>query len=68
MVIANEVGLLTPPMGVNLFVASRLTGASVEKLAVAVLPYIFVMTLVVLLVVFCEPISTFLPSLLGFNY
>jgi C4-dicarboxylate transporter DctM subunit len=68
MVIANEVGLLTPPMGVNLFVASRLTGASVEKLAIAVLPYIFVMTLVVLLVVFCEPISTFLPSLLGFNY
>ncbi|MDR2112915.1 MAG: TRAP transporter large permease [Candidatus Accumulibacter sp.] len=68
MVIANEVGLLTPPMGVNLFVASRLSGVSVEKLAIAVLPYIIVMTLVVLLVVFCEPISTFLPSLLGFNY
>jgi C4-dicarboxylate transporter DctM subunit len=68
MVIANEVGLLTPPMGVNLFVSSRLTGASVEKIAIAVLPYILVMTLVVMLVVFCEPISTILPSLLGFNY
>jgi C4-dicarboxylate transporter DctM subunit len=53
-------------MGVNLFVASRLTGASVERLAVAVLPYIGVMTLVILLIVFCPPISTFLPRLLGF--
>jgi C4-dicarboxylate transporter DctM subunit len=53
-------------MGVNLFVASRLTGASVERLAVSVLPYIGVMTLVILLIVFCPTISTFLPRLLGF--
>lgn len=68
MVMANEVGLLTPPMGVNLFVASRLSNVSVERLAVSVLPYIFVMTLVILLTVFCEPISTIIPTLLGFNY
>lgn len=68
MVIANEVGLLTPPMGVNLFVASRLSGVSVERLSISVLPYIVAMTLVILLVVFCEPISTILPSLLGYNY
>jgi C4-dicarboxylate transporter DctM subunit len=66
MVMSNEVGLLTPPMGVNLFVASRLTGATVERLALAVLPYIAVMTLVILLVVFCSPLATFLPRLLGF--
>jgi C4-dicarboxylate transporter DctM subunit len=66
MVMANEVGLLTPPMGVNLFVASKLTGASVERLSLAVLPYIGVMTLVILLVVFCSPIATFLPRFLGF--
>lgn len=67
MVMANEVGLLTPPMGVNLFVASRLTSVSVERLSISVLPYIFVMTLVILLIVFCAPISTFLPALLGFT-
>ena len=66
MVIANEVGLLTPPMGVNLFVASRLTGTSVERLSVTVLPYIGVMTLVILLVIFCPSIATFVPRLLGF--
>ncbi|MDR1827568.1 MAG: TRAP transporter large permease [Methylobacteriaceae bacterium] len=65
MVMANEVGLLTPPMGVNLFVAARLTGATVERLAVAVLPYIGVMTSVILLIVFCPILATFLPRLLG---
>jgi len=68
MVIANEVGLLTPPMGVNLFVASRLTGVSVERLSISVLPYILAMTLVLLLVVFCEPITTIVPELLGFKF
>lgn len=68
MIMANETGLLTPPMGVNLFVASRLTGVSVERLAVAVLPYLLAMALVTLLIVFVEPIATFLPTLLGYNY
>ena len=68
MIMANEVGLLTPPMGVNLFVSSRLTGVTVERLALAVLPYIFVMTLVLLLIIFFEPISTIIPTLLGYNY
>ncbi len=53
MVMANEVGLLTPPMGVNLFVH-----VSVEKLDLQVLPYIGGMTLVILLILFCEPVST----------
>jgi C4-dicarboxylate transporter DctM subunit len=68
MVIANEVGLLTPPVGVNLFVASRLTNVSVERLAISVLPYILSMTAVILLIVFCEPISTIIPEWLGFKY
>lgn len=67
MIMANEVGLLTPPMGVNLFVASRLSGVSVERLSLSVLPYIFAMTLVILLTVFCKPISTIIPTWLGFN-
>jgi C4-dicarboxylate transporter DctM subunit len=67
MVMANEVGLLTPPMGVNLFVASRISNVSVERLALQVLPYIGAMTLVILLVLFCEPIATWLPAMLGFG-
>ena len=65
LVIATQVGLLTPPLGVNLFIASNVAGTSVEKLAVAVLPYIAVMTLVVLLILFFPGIATWLPYTLG---
>jgi C4-dicarboxylate transporter DctM subunit len=65
LVIATQVGLLTPPLGVNLFIASKLAGTSVEKLSVAVLPYIAIMTLVVLLILFFPGISTWLPCMLG---
>ena len=67
MIMCNEVGLLTPPLGVNLFVASKLGNVSVEKLAVASLPYIGVMTLVILLITFVPGISTWLPAALGYH-
>ena len=46
-VVLSEVGFLTPPLGVNLYVASAITGVSVEKVSVAVIPF------VVLLLAFC---------------
>ena len=65
LVISTQVGLLTPPLGVNLFVASKITGISVEKLSLAVLPYIAVMTSVVLLILFFPGLATWLPYVLG---
>ncbi|WP_243545692.1 TRAP transporter large permease [Pseudodesulfovibrio tunisiensis] len=65
MVITNEVAMLTPPLGVNLFVASRIANLSVEKISLAVLPYLLVLTMCILLVVYCPFLSTWLPSVLG---
>jgi len=65
LVIATQVGLLTPPLGVNLFVASKVAGTTVERLSVSALPYIGVMTLVVLLILFFPSIATWLPYTLG---
>ncbi len=42
-VVLSEVGFLTPPLGVNLYVASALTDTSVEKVSVAVLPFVGVL-------------------------
>lgn len=67
MIMANEVGLMTPPLGVNLFVASRLANVSVEKLAISVLPYILAMTIVILLVLFIPELATWLPYRLGYG-
>jgi len=46
-VVLSEVGFLTPPLGVNLYVASAVSGASVEKVSKAVIPFVIV------LLVFC---------------
>lgn len=67
MVICNEVGLLTPPVGVNLFVASKLANVSVERLAIGVLPLIGIMTVVLLIIMFFPAIATWLPYALGYG-
>jgi C4-dicarboxylate transporter DctM subunit len=67
LIICNEVGLLTPPVGVNLFVASKLANVSVERLAIGVLPLIAVMTVVLLIIMFFPSIATWLPYRLGYG-
>lgn len=67
LVVTNNVAMLTPPLGVNLFVASRIGGISVEKLSVAVLPYLVALTVSILILTFIPQISTFLPDLLGYG-
>ena len=49
LVVTNNVAMLTPPLGVNLFVASRIAGISVERISVAVIPYLIALTLCILL-------------------
>ena len=67
LIISTEVGLLTPPLGVNLFLASKIAGTSVEKLSVAVLPYIATMTVVLLIILFFPGLTTWLPNTPGFG-
>ncbi len=66
LVVSNEIALLTPPLGVNLFVSSKIANISVETASLGVLPYILVLILCALLVTFVPQISLFLPKLLGY--
>lgn len=52
------VGFITPPLGLNLFVISSVTGESILSVAGRSLPYVFAMLLVVLLIAFVPAIST----------
>ncbi|WP_246589406.1 TRAP transporter large permease [Desertibacillus haloalkaliphilus] len=57
-------GLLTPPMGVNVFIASRMAGIPFEKTFKYLIP-IFIALLIVLLIITLFPqLSLFLPNLL----
>ncbi|EFI36376.1 TRAP dicarboxylate transporter, DctM subunit [Desulfonatronospira thiodismutans ASO3-1] len=64
LVLTNQIALSTPPLGVNLFVASRISKVSVERISIGVLPYIIAMLICTLLIVFFPKISTILPELI----
>lgn len=57
MVTALGVGFITPPLGLNLFVLSGLTGASVLSIARHAVPYVLTMVIVVLLLAFIPELS-----------
>lgn len=57
MVMNLELGLLTPPVGLNLYVASGLTRMSVLRVAKACLPGIAVLLIAVLLVTYIPDIA-----------
>lgn len=65
LVVTNEMALLTPPLGVNLFVASRIANISVERISVSVLPFLAALLACILLLAFFPSISTWLPSVIG---
>ncbi|ACV69604.1 TRAP transporter large permease [Desulfohalobium retbaense] len=67
LVVTNEMALLTPPLGVNLFVASRIANVSVERLAIGVLPFLVALLLCILLLTFVPDLSTWLPAYLGYG-
>ena len=62
-VLTCEIGFLTPPIGINLFVAARITGDSIEKISIGVLPLLIPYILMVLILVYFSDWVTYLPDL-----
>ena len=62
MVVNMELGMLTPPVGLNLFVASSLTGLSLKDVTTSVLPWLCVMLVGLLLMTYIPDISLWLPN------
>jgi len=57
-VIISEIGFLTPPLGVNLYVSSAISGLSLEEVSKGVVPFILMMLAVVALLIFVPELST----------
>ena len=62
-VMTCEIGFLTPPIGINLFVAARITKISIEEISIGVLPLLIPYVLMVLILVFFSEWVTYLPDL-----
>ncbi len=66
MVATLAVGFQTPPLGENLFVASGIGGASIERISLAAIPFAVMSTVAIFLIAFFPQISLWLPNLLGY--
>ncbi len=63
MVINLAIGFITPPLGVNLFVATNVAQTTLGKICKGIVPIIGVMVLDLMLFTYLEPIVMFLPRL-----
>ena len=61
-VVGIAIGMITPPVAINLFVASGITGLSLEKISKAVVPYLIGLIIVFLLIVY---LPLFIPGFIG---
>ena len=64
MVVNMEIGMIHPPVGLNLFVASHLAKEGLTEVSIATLPWVGVMLIYLGLITYVPIISTWLPHLL----
>jgi C4-dicarboxylate transporter DctM subunit len=64
MVVNMEIGMITPPVGLNLFVTSGVAGMPMMSVVKAALPFLGVLFVFLILVTYVPWISTFLPNLI----
>jgi C4-dicarboxylate transporter DctM subunit len=62
IVLLSETGLLTPPVGMNLFVVQGASGYDLNEIMHGVIPYIFILFLMITLIVVFPILATWLPS------
>ncbi|AKH99027.1 TRAP transporter, DctM subunit [Hoeflea sp. IMCC20628] len=66
MVVNMEIGMITPPIGLNLFVTSGITGMSLVQVVRAAMPFVAVLFVFLIIVTYVPALSTWLPySLMG---
>ena len=65
MVVNSALGQITPPFGVNLFVASQVAGIKMESMIKDLIPYIAIVLADVFILTYVPEISLFLPRIMG---
>ncbi len=64
MVVNMEIGMLTPPVGLNLFVTAGITGRNMVWVIKACLPWLALLLFFLILITYIPQISLFLPELI----
>jgi C4-dicarboxylate transporter, DctM subunit len=67
MTVNLEIGLITPPVGLNLFVTAGVAGLSLAKVVRAALPWLAVLGAVLVVITYVPAVSLSLPAWLGWG-
>ena len=65
IVLALNIGLMTPPVGASLFVLSSITGERIERITAAMWPFIIAEVSVLIMVAYWPSMTLSVPRLLG---
>lgn len=65
MTVNLAIGLFTPPVGLNLYVAAGISKTNIIGISKGVLPFIIAAIIVLMFITFIPAISTFLPDLMN---
>ncbi len=65
MTVNMEIGMIHPPVGLNLFVASHLAKMGMTEVSIACLPWVGVLLVYLVLITYVPEISLWLPRVLG---
>ncbi|OLO28655.1 C4-dicarboxylate ABC transporter permease [Alkalihalophilus pseudofirmus] len=63
MIVNLAVGMLTPPIGVNLFVACQIAGLRIEQILKPLIPFYLVLLINIVLITYLPQLSLWLPQL-----
>jgi C4-dicarboxylate transporter DctM subunit len=64
MIVNREIGMITPPIGLNLFVTSGIIGMSMTRVVKAAMPFCPVLFVFLIIVTYIPIVSTWLPTLM----
>jgi C4-dicarboxylate transporter DctM subunit len=64
-VVNLEIGMVTPPIGLNLFVTAGITKMTIGQVVRAASPWLILLLAFLILVTYIPAISLWLPDLLG---
>ncbi len=67
MIVNMEIGLCTPPVGLNLYVGSAISKLGLTEVTRATIPWLLTALLFLMLITYVPAITLFLPRLLGMN-
>ncbi|WP_188632651.1 TRAP transporter large permease [Lentibacillus kapialis] len=63
--VSLAIGLITPPVGLNLFVASGISNQSLKDVSIGVLPFLIASIIVLLFIAFVPSLSNWLPNVMN---